>query len=110
MPRVFQLWPLKGNHNLPVPQEIELLLVHLTGAFGACGLSLNILLASLALCCRDLRAKRCALSAHLLAQVLYLHVSWSTPPGTGVDGSPAGGPLSLQLALIALSTLGLVLG
>ena len=102
--------PGQPQHLVPVPVEVELLIQHLVAVFGACGLALNLVLVVFALGSKDLHSKRLALFCHLCAQVLTMVVAWSKPPGTGAVGSPAGGSLSLQLTLVAVSVAGLVYG
>lgn len=93
-----------------VPPEIDLLIVHLTGVFGAIGMALNGMLIAFALFCYDDRAKRLALGSHLCAQAFTTCVNYAKPPGTGADGSPSSGPLPLMLSLIAIGAFGLVFG
>ena len=93
----------------PVPPEIELLIVHLIAVYAAIGLTLNGMLVAFVLFCKDGRAKRLALASHLFAQILAAYVNISKPPGTGADGSPASGPLTLVATLVAVSVVGLFL-
>lgn len=95
--------------TLPVPLEIERLIVHITGAFGACGMALNAMLYAFAIFSHDVPSKKLALSCHLLAQALTTSVNYAKPPGTGLDGSPGSGPLPLIVALMLISIFGLLL-
>ena len=94
----------------PVPPEIAMLINHLVSAFGACGLAFNAVLVAFALFSSEKREKRLVLICHLGAQLFTTAVAMARPPGTGADGSPAGGPLPLQLTLMAISFVGIVYG
>ncbi|KOO26851.1 hypothetical protein Ctob_010857 [Chrysochromulina tobinii] len=93
----------------PVPLEIERLIVHVTGVFGACGMALNAMLCAFALLSDDIPSKKLALSCHLFGQALTTAVNYAKPPGTGVEGSAGSGPLPLILALMVISGFGLLL-
>ena len=97
--------PSKGRTPLPVPVEFSLMVAHLCGILGSCQLSLVImcLLAGLS---SSIDAKRLALRTMVVYQALVISMQFYKPSGTGVEGSPAMGPLPVIVALGLPSVVG----
>jgi len=102
---IAKFMPTKGRTSYPVPIEFSLMTSHLCSILGSCQLSLVVmcLLAGLS---SSTDAKKLALRTMVVYQLLVIAMQAYKPSGTGVEGSPAMGPLPIIIVLALPSLLG----
>ena len=94
----------------PLPPEINLLINHMVGIFGCAGIGMIATLLCTYFFCSESASKKSALFGSLTYQVLCLWMQFYKPSGTGVEGSPASGPIPVLIALCIPTLTGLLFG
>ena len=96
--------PKKGKTPLPVPVEVELVLSHVCAILGSTQLAIVVMCMLAAMSTKECKAL--ALRVVLFLQVVMIAMQFYKPSGTGVEGSPAMGPLPVMVALALPNTYG----
>ena len=88
--------------KVAMPDEISLLINHMVGIYGAAALGYSAMCFLAAFVYTSREAKQITCASFLVWMVFGLITQFTKPAGTGVEGSPATGPIPLMILFIVL--------